>query len=217
MKGLIIKDLINLKKNFKIMSGLAILYGLMAVSSGNPSFFTNMFTMVFAILTLSIYSYDDLAKWDGFALTMPVSKDNMVQSRYFMMLLLTLFGSAVSLVFSFIMNGMLKRDSIIEDLQGIGIGATLVILFYSILLPIITKFGVEKARLFILMIFMIPFMIITIVSRSIENGELMVPERLIATGNKLLNNLEFILPLILLIALRISYLISRNIYRRKEF
>jgi len=217
MKGLIIKDLINLKKNLKIMGGLSVFYGFMSFYSGDPSNFNAMFTMVFAILTISIFSYDDLAKWDVFAQTLPISKDNIVQSKYLMMLLLTLSGSVVSLFFTILINLALDKETSIVSIQGIGFGASIVILFYCIVIPFIIKLGVEKARLIFFAVYMIPFVIISWISKKIERGEFIIPKNIARIGSYFIDNLAFLLPLVLLIALSISYVISRNIYRKKEF
>ena len=57
-----IKDFVNLKKNIKIFAVVTLLYGFMAFTSEDASFFSSIFTMLIAVLTLSAYSYDEIAK-----------------------------------------------------------------------------------------------------------------------------------------------------------
>ncbi|NLC17603.1 MAG: ABC-2 transporter permease, partial [Clostridiales bacterium] len=71
MKGLIIKDFINLKKSLKMFLIMSVLYFFIAINTDNPYFFTSMLTVLLAITTVSLFAYDDMAKWDVFALTMP--------------------------------------------------------------------------------------------------------------------------------------------------
>jgi hypothetical protein len=217
MKGLILKDFINLKKNVKIFGVLTVLYAVMAFTSGDSSFFSSIFTMLFAVLTLSIYSYDELAKWDPYALTMPVSKDNIVQSKYIMMLLLTLIGSLFSIVISILINIAAKNDSIYAGITNCGVGAAVVILFYSITIPFITKLGVEKARLIFFAVYMIPFLLIVITDKAIKAMGLAIPQNLIDMVEWIIDNIYIILPFTLVIALVISYEISILIYRKREF
>jgi hypothetical protein len=217
MKGLIIKDFINLKKNLRIMLVLTLVYGFMAFMQGDASFFSTIFTMLFAILLLSTYSYDEMSKWEGFALTMPFKRDCIVQGKYLTMLLLTLMGSAFSAIFSLVLNVVLKKSDLLEGLKVIGAGAAVVILFYSIVIPFITKLGVEKARYIFFVVYLIPFVLGYMINKQLKNGGIRIPEELLRIGNIIGENVYVIVPLVLIAALGISYTISINIYQKKEF
>jgi hypothetical protein len=217
MKGLILKDFINLKKNAKIFGALSILYAVMAVAGENSSIFSTIFTMLFAFLTLSLYSYDDMAKWDSFALTMPVSRDNIVQGKYLMMLLLTFIGIVYSSLFTVIINGYFKTDSIFQGFESIGAGAAIVVFFYSILIPFITKLGVEKSRFILFTIYFIPFIIVVACSKLADQINFTVPYYLVRLAGFVVSNIYIIVPVVLILALGISYRISLGIYRKKEF
>lgn len=217
MTGLILKDFINLKKNVKVFAVLTVLYGFMAFTTSDSSFFSSMFTMLIAILTLSVYSYDDLAKWDVYALTMPVSREDIVRGKYIMMLLLTFLGAMIGSL-STILIKMIQRDNhLMSGLQSSWLGAAVVILFYSIALPFITKLGVEKARFIFFAIYLIPFAIIYFVGNAVESGDFVIPQQLIRLSEKLIGNGAILAPLVLLFALVVSYTISVSIYRKKEF
>lgn len=217
MVGLILKDFINLKKNLKIFAGITVLYGFMAYSSSDASFFSTIYTMLFAVLTLSIYSYDEMAKWETFALTMPISKDNVVQGKYLMMLLLTLLGALFSGLFSLAMYSLRGGDMLTDGLKSCGIGAAVVILFYSITLPFITKLGVEKARLIFFAIYMVPFIVGVMASKAYSSGTLEIPQKLISFIGEAMKYLYILIPAVVLAALVISYFISIKIYRKREF
>ncbi|MDD3174162.1 MAG: ABC-2 transporter permease [Herbinix sp.] len=217
MKGLILKDFINLKKNLKIFGVLTLLYGFMSYTSGDASFFSTIFTMLFAILTLSLYSYDEMAKWDGYAITMPISKENIVQGKYLMMILLTFIGAVFGFLFAALMYITAGMNSLLQSIESCGIGAAVVILFYSIALPFITKLGVEKARLIFFAVYMIPFAIIFLINKEIKAGKLVISDNFVELVNYLERYLGIIIPVVVLLALGISYTISLNIYRHKEF
>lgn len=189
----------------------------MAFASEDSGFFSSVLTMLFAILTLTLYSYDDMAKWDIFALTMPVTKENIVQGKYFMMLALTAIGAIYSALFTIIMNVTLKSSSMFQSLENIGAGAAIVILFYCIIMPFITKLGVEKARLILFAVYLIPFVIIMGLSRLVGDGSLVIPEQLINLFETFLKYIYLIVPITVILALSISYVISVWLYRKKEF
>lgn len=53
----------------------------MSVSSKN-NFMGAMIMVMCAILPTTFMSYDEKAKWDKYALSMPLSRDDMVISKY---------------------------------------------------------------------------------------------------------------------------------------
>lgn len=217
MKGLILKDFINLKKNARIFGTMTVLYAVMAMFSNDANFFGSIFMMLIAILTLSLYSYDELARWDSFALTMPISRDDIVQGKYIMMLLLTIIGAAYSSIFTVIINIIVKADSVFNGFSSISVGAAIVIFFYSVTLPFITKLGVEKARLIFFAIYIIPFIAVISLKRLINDGSLVITEDMIRMAKFFMNNVYLIVPLVDLVAIGISYWISVSIFRKKEF
>jgi hypothetical protein len=185
--------------------------------SEDASFFSSIFTILFALLTLSLYNYDDLAKWDGYVLTMPISKDNVVQGKYIMMLLLTGLGAIVSIIFSVLLNTLLNIDSMLPAIQNCGAGAAIVILIYCITIPFITKFGVEKARLIFFGVYIIPFIVVYFVNKTVANGSLIISEKVIRILDTMIENVYIIIPPVLFIALALSYSFSIKIYRKREF
>jgi hypothetical protein len=217
MKGLILKDFINLKKNVKIFAILAVLYGFMAFTTSDASFFSSMFTMLIAILTLSVYSYDELAKWDVYALTMPVSREDIVRGKYIIMLLLTFLGAVIGTVITTVIKMIQHNNDFMSGVQSSILGGAIVILFYCIAMPFITKLGVEKARFIFFAIYLIPFAIIYFIGNAVEAGDYVIPEQLIRLAEKVVQNAVILGPLVLLFALVVSYTISVGVYRKKEF
>ncbi len=217
MTGLILKDIINLKKNVKIFAILAVLYGFMAFTTSDANFFSSMFTMLIAILTLSVYSYDELAKWDVYALTMPVSREDIVRGKYIIMLLLTLLGALLGTAITTVIKIIQKDNHFLSGVQSSLIGGAIVILFYCIAMPFITKLGVEKARLIFFAIYLIPFGIIYFVGNAVKSGDIIIPEQLITFAERLAQNAAILGLLVILFALVVSYTISVGVYRKKEF
>lgn len=217
MKGLILKDLINLKKNVKIFAILALLYGFMAFTTTDASFFSSMFTMLIALLTLSVYSYDELAKWDVYALTLPVSREDIVRGKYIIMLMLTVIGAVIGTVSTAVIKMIQHDNYFIAGLKNSLLGGAVVILFYCIALPFITKLGVEKARFIFFAIYLIPFAIIYFIGNAVKAGDFVIPEQFYRIAEKLVRNIAILGPLVLLFALVVSYTISVGVYRKKEF
>ena len=217
MKGLILKDFMNLKKNVKIFAVLLVIYGFMGITSGDGSFFSVIFTILVAILTLSIYSYDELVHWDTYALTLPVSRDSMVQEKYIMMILLTLIGVIIGGVFALIMYFTGGTVNVLSSVQSCAAGAAVAILFYSIIIPFVIKLGVEKSRILLFAIYIIPFVIVVLVQKAMKAGTFRIQPAVIDFVETLIKYAYVIVPVVLIIVLLISYTISVSIYRKKEF
>lgn len=217
MKGLIIKDFINVSKSFKLVGLIILLYGAISITTENPSSFSGMFTLIFAMFLFSTYSFDELANWDIYVLTMPLTRDNIIQGKYLMMLLLTLLGFSVNAVTLFFLNMVTKAESLFNSFEIPLSGVVIVIIFYSVLLPIITKVGITKARIYFIIIYMVPFFLGMLIYNKVKEDNLIPPERLMEIIEKVKNNIYIIAPLLLIALLGISYSISIGIYRKKEF
>ena len=217
MKGLIIKDIINMKRNFRFLSVFALIYVVMSVTMESSGYFSSMFTLVFAMLTLSSYSLDEMAKWDGYALTMPITKENVVQGKYLFMLLLSMAGLVINTGVVILMNTIMKAEKVTSGIWGGALGAAFVILFYSIAIPFITKYGVEKSRFIIIAIYMLPFLAGVGIFKLLKERYPEPPKVLVRMAGFLMDNIYLIVPVLILLFLLISYLISIKIYQKKEF
>lgn len=144
MKALFIKDIMNLKKIFKSYIFILLIYFFLF------SFLSNYNNILSQILFLAIafsamvpmtsIAFDEQCNWEKYALSMPISRKDIVYSKYilgfFLLSLVFLFGLIISL-FS---NNFLENLTI-----------SFIAFFYGLVIvcinfPFIFKFGVEKAR-----------------------------------------------------------------------
>ncbi len=218
MIGLIIKDIISLKKNLRILFIIFVLYGFMSIVSKDMSFFTGIFTILFGFLTLNLYSYDEHAKWDTYALTLPIQRKDLAKVKYVMMILLNLTGLLISLLFNIIYKYTVDETvAILDNTKNNSIIIATIIILYSILLPVITKIGVDKARIIMIGIYAVPFLGVYLVEQAMEKGTKDIIE-LVDRMSIFVNRYGLIsIPLIALVAVLISYYISKKINENKEF
>lgn len=217
MIGLVLKDLINLKRFVKIFGIYILVYGFMAFTQKEASLFTSIFTILLSILTLSSYSYDEAAKWDVYALTMPVTREDIVRGKYVLMLLLATLGYVFSTIFTIVLNYMLGVENLFLGVESSFIAASVIVFFYSIILPLITKLGVEKARIIFFAVYMIPVGIGYLIKNVVNAGRVHIPNRLIEVSKLAFQYRRILIPVVLLVSLWISYRIAVRIYRKKEF
>ena len=214
MKGLILKDLLNLRKNLKTIIIMCLFYTLL-FSTLNPTFLSGMITILFAMQILTTFSYDDYSKWNMNALSLPITKKQLVLSKYILGISFIIFGG----VFSFILTSLLslfKGSFILGDLVASIIGSTgIMILMILILLPLIFKYGVERSRIMLLAIFAIPTVLILIISKVLALTGIPFPSE--EQLNALLPVICIIATLILIAGSYVSYMTSVKIVTKKEY
>lgn len=214
MKGLIIKDFIGLGKSFKLVGFMLLFYSAISIITKSPYGFSGMFTLIFALFLLNTYSLDELANWDTYAITMPLSRDNIIQGKYLLMLLLSFLGFIINAGSLLILNIATKAESLFAGIEVPMGGMIIVIIFYSILLPIITKVGITKARIYIIVIYMVPFLLGTLIYKKVKEINPSPSEGLMEV---IIENIFKIAPIVLFACFGISYFTSIRIYRKKEF
>lgn len=206
MKGLILKDLLNLKSTFKMLGVMMLFFAVVFIPQGN-SFIFGIIILMFAMMVVTTISYDDLAKWDAYALTMPVTRKEMVLSKYLVMAILNTLGAVLSLIVGVVGSVIMGQSFDLEILAIIGAIYLIALIFGSVIIPLIYKFGTEKARLMLILCALLP----TALMLLAEQFNVPLP----TTGNPWIY-------LILLIGFSVtgvilSYLITLKIYSQKEF
>ena len=208
MKGLILKDLLNIKKSSKTFLFVIAFYIIFSVSFNNSSFLSGIIIMLFSLMTISSFSYDNIAKWDRYALSLPISKKDMVLSKYILSIIMIAVGAVLSIVLTFaIILYKNSNTSVIQEqfITSYSVFFIAVILI-SVLLPLIYKFGVEKSRLLLFSVIIIPAIIIVALSKL----GVRLPSQ---------NALELVLkisPIIIAIVFYVSFLISYKIYKSTD-
>ena len=82
MAGLLLKDCYNLKSQLKMLGLFLILFLVLAISMKNSGFFAGIAMMLAVMMPVTALAYDERAKWDQFAVTMPVTRTQIVGSKY---------------------------------------------------------------------------------------------------------------------------------------
>lgn len=158
MSGLLVKEYYTLRRYLKQYILLFIFFGVLSVYLDSAIYFQAMVTMSMCMLVFTGMSYDSTAGWDKYVMTMPVSRKDVVLSKYVSCVIYAASAIVVSTVFSIIIN----RIHPMEDgglMLMTTVAATLlclIFIIYSILLPMIFKLGVEKTRILMIAVIMIP-------------------------------------------------------------
>ncbi|EGT3900625.1 TPA: ABC-2 transporter permease, partial [Clostridioides difficile] len=210
MKGLILKDLLNLKGNIKFILLFIIMFGFMSsLGDGNVNNFIGVIIVLCTTMIVSTFSYDDLNKWDSYVLTMPINRNDIVLSKYLTMLIFSFIGVLVSLIVS-VTIGYFKNTLILNETLLINaLILSISVCFGSLILPLIYKFGTERARLLMILCFLVPTLALLVFKSILENISSPISIEII------LNTLVYSLPFVAILLFVISYFISSKIYSKK--
>ncbi len=197
MKGLLIKDVLNLRPQFRIYIIILLIWFAIALFRADCTFFSGVMVMFVVMLPINTIAYDEKAGWDKFALTMPLSRDDIVLAKYLFMIC-TITAIAV---ITFIGNLIITRD--VAESAGVMLYAMPVgLILDAVIIPLLLKFGVEKGRVVFIAAMLIAFVIAMVVITEGNPGEL------IAVSETVFN---IILWLAGIIMTALSVMVSRNI------
>lgn len=214
MKGLILKDLLNLRKTIRTSLIFGIAYSIF-FASFNTSFIVGILALMFTMQALTTFSYDEHAKWDSYGLSLPITKKQLVLSKYIVSFTLMLSGMVLSFVLTSILttfHGIFNFTEIISGLFGFSIS---MILMLITVIPLMYKFGVERGRLMIIGIFAIPAGIILIIVKMFSQLNIPLPSS--EQIESWLPSAPYVIILILAIVTYISYQASIKIVCKKEY
>lgn len=203
MAGLIYKDMINLKAQARVMVLLIVVYAVIAVSSGSTVMLCAMMSILSAMMPLTAMAYDEKSKWDKYAMTMPVSRRDLVLSKYWLgggLLLITL---VINVIFNLIVGIMVTDEIFLVSLALFAAG----VWFMSLTLPLVFKFGVEKGRTAMFILIALPTIVVVLFSKL----NLPMP------SESFWNMLPIVIAVTSVLVLVLSVLISISIYQKKEF
>ena len=208
-KGLIYKDLFLLKEAFPI-AALAVLFLLFSITLGFTGGFLALCIMllVFAVKVVeSTLIYDETDGWDSFVLTAPVSRKEIIRSKYLLQILFLAGAFLLSAV-------LLLLISLIPQFDGeewlyimLIVGFCYALVYGAVVIPVYLKFGQHTSRY-------VAFVILIVVAGlfGVTFGFSMFMEFAASTIPYLIGILA-----VSLAAYWASYLVSQKIYAKREF
>lgn len=210
MKGLILKDLITLKSYGKSLVMIFLLFLILGLSSGSP-LSGAMLVMPISIMAAYVtFSYDKLSNWDCYANTLPLKRKQIVLARYTVTMILCLLFFVASL-FSYLFSAVIMNDftetSLLIPTYCVLLG--IIMILVSLILMLNYKVGPDKSRLALILIFIIP----SILTSVLANIGIPFPE---VSINTLLLGC-YLTPILGFAFLAFSYFVSFKIYDHKEF
>lgn len=172
MAGFLLKDFLYLKQQGKILIFLLVFYTAFFIFSpteGLLSVLTALAVMMSAASVINTFAYDEAAKWDRFAFSLPVTRKQAVYSRYLFTLILSLAVAVFALIVAAAAGrGVLTAEDWVAVYATFGVSLVLC----SVLIPLVYRFGLQKARIVMVILFMIPFLLAVLAQKLNLSGSM---------------------------------------------
>lgn len=169
MKGLLIKDFKLLKGQKQFFTSVLIVMTVFLMTSNNLSFVISYITVMMGMLTLTTISYDEHENGMGYLFTLPVSRKGYVREKYLFGIMTTLPVLAVVSAIAFLVSGIRHIDFTVEEWGDAIMGSMLIVtMMLSLLIPIELKFGAERSRIAMTLVFGGAFAVVYIVAKASE-------------------------------------------------
>lgn len=212
MKGLLIKDFLYIRRQGRI---LPIMLGLCAIliimpfagkEAPKPENILSLISMLTAVCALAfplnVMGLDEQAKWDGYARSMPLSTASIVGAQYVFSAIFAAVGLVAQLVVGMVLGGVKPEDLALACVVTAGVP----LLICSLMIPLYYKFGTQKASLVIMLaVFALPALF-GVVIKGQETS--IAPEQLLFWVK--------LSPVLILVLIFLSFLLSVHIYANKE-
>lgn len=214
MKGLIIKELIALKKQWFPLMLIVGGFSISAVGEGNFSF-ALFIPVVMSILPINLMALDEQCKWQPYAIALPYGRKNIVSSKYVFYIINTLISMALLTVL-YIISSVINSETVISLPVLLIAGLIVGNVYPLIMLPLTFKFNSTTGRTILIVISMIFGGIIGGLASALvfTGNETVVFE----TGADIFNSpfLPVVIIAVIAVLYLISWAISVKIYEKRD-
>lgn len=209
MKALIYKDLISIKNALLLQFVVIIGLGIYFYKENQLVLIPLFFILIPIILLGMVFGIDNQYSTDKYLISSGISRKKIVFSRYTIIWFMSLFAMALSFVVGFNKNPLTKEIPLILILSSLFFITSIV---GVVELPLMYKFGAEKARLVFVILYFVVFAFFSTISSN--------KEWLLEYVNKGLTMDKTLLSLIIfaitIIVHALSVFISIKIFENKE-
>lgn len=220
ISGLITKDLLQLKSYRKTLIIFILIFVFTGIAQettkGVGVMIAVMLTLGFGMFGMATFNYDEQSKTDRYILTFPLTKKEILISKYVLIISSTIIGAIVGIIASFLIVFIIdKQIPSLYDYINVALGGIFGVgLIEAIQIPCVYKWGAEKGRIQMFIVAAIIILLIGGIFWVGESANINLPISDILST--IINFIPAILILATLIIYYISYRVSYRIYKNKE-
>lgn len=211
MKGLILNNYYSVKESINLSLIILIIADTLLIMTQNPTALKLSIFLPFALLSVNAFEVlkqDSISGWNKFEPILPIERHKVVQSKYITFLLLLLLSISVTVILSVVIKlFIITPEELILNFMFRGMG--FVFCLASVIYPLTYMLEENKSELIrlISMIFSIGVFCIVYLLQIMILGK--------TESFDIIFSISFLIVSILFFT--ISYVISINVYKIKEF
>lgn len=213
MKSLVLKDLYTVFHNSKafLVMIVAMSFFLSFTSEGSGGSYTVFCCIMCAMLVVTTFSFDNLCNWEPYAMILPITRRDVVKGKFALLLLVSVAGALLGFALSVLTNTVLPNLTLDLKEQAFYLlpGFSVALFIGSLSIPLIFKFGAEKARLLLMASFALPAVALVLIFRALEKAGVSLTDQMVIGFFSLS-------PVLVLVFAFLMYLISCRIFEAKE-
>ena len=215
MTGLLYKDFLALKGHLSTYVVFFVIYGgLCAAGVFSPSVLGGMVVLISVITPMTTVTSDDISRWNRFAVATPACRRGVVAGKYLFTLLMVLLSAVLVAVLLVVLAlaGGLGDGSLAEYLLATLACGGIALLLNGVTLPLLLKFGAEKARMVSMALFLVVFGGTALAGLAVDSGfAFPAPPAWVVAA------LPGLLAILSVGGFVLSYFIAQAVYAKKEF
>lgn len=217
MTGLILKDLLILRKTLRSYLFMLIVYvGIAFTGVWSADIVGVLLVVMVVMLPMNVFAYDKQAKWDTYGLALPVGRTKTVAARYLCVLLLCLLSVGLTAILGVMLYAAGRVEEPVEFLVSCSVMGLMSILVNAIMLPFLYKFGPERARMMFLSTMGVIFLLFVVALLPLGGLDWLKSLEIAEPSFAQATVIPAVAALAGLVLLALSFLLSRHFYGTKD-
>ncbi len=161
MKSLILKDFYNILHNIKSLLFVLIVIAIAFIPSSQITGYIFMCAILCSMMIVTTFSFDEKSKWTKYAMITPITGKDVVGAKFITLVAFCMFGTIFGLSIGTLGSIFIQKVSFpiseFGELLIIVLLAFLIsIIFGSVSIALVFRFGAENGRVLLFASFLLP-------------------------------------------------------------
>ena len=213
VRSLFVKDWMVLNRQLLFMLIYIVVFVGLFAANDDGGFLTGIFSALVVLLAINCFAYDEQAHFDKLLAASPAAAWQVVLSRYLTSLSLGLLGTGFitglqAAIYAVRSEPERIPSTLTVAAASLGVGA----LCAAVMFPLFYKFGVNKGRIVLILACAIPAAVSGGISAVMQS-----PDQPLSLTPAVLSALPWVLALLVIMALAVSFTCSVHIVKNTQY
>lgn len=217
MTGLLRKDFLEIRTSLRIYLILAVIYTLFAFGAKEIIGMAAFVQFFFSTVVLNCFTYDEAVGWNRFCSATPMARRTTVTARYLFALMVALSAFGLGLLMLAISTAVHGSDGTWEQLTILAVCLAASVIMQSVSLPLCYRYGVERSRILLMIVMLLPFLLVWAVSNfDTQIGQRLLGQFTILDPAVWIGGILVGAALLAIMAFLLSWRVAVRIYQHQE-